>query len=351
MLFPDLLIEWYSQNKRLLPWRSDNKVYNIWLSEIIFQQTRINQGLAYYLRFTEAFPDVFTLASASIDDVLKLWQGLGYYTRARNLHKTANIIVHQFDGVFPKSMDDLKNLPGIGHYTAAAIASICYNVSEPVLDGNAIRVYCRFLGIEEDPRKSAVLNQLRERVRPWMQNVDAGTFNQAVMEFGALQCTPSNPDCFNCPLNNQCIAFKNGMLSSIPLKPPKSKKKERFFHYFFLTDTEQSFTYLSKRKHNDIWKGLFEFPMTETVESIEFSELPEHIEPKKSINSVSQMLFTKAFPKHMLSHQNLYIRFYHIVISDDFCPDKEWIIVPIGQIHRYAVPKPIEQFLSGYINR
>ena len=208
MKFSNSLIQWYLQNKRDLPWRNSTNPYHIWLSEIMLQQTRVAQGLPFFLRFTEAFPTVFDLANADEEQVLKLWQGLGYYSRARNLHKTAQFIALELNGIFPATYNDLLKLKGVGEYTAAAIASFVYNENVPVVDGNVFRVLSRYFDVETDIASTGAKKEFTQLASELLPKGKANVFNQAIMEFGALQCVPKNPDCSNCVLNDSCIALQ-----------------------------------------------------------------------------------------------------------------------------------------------
>jgi A/G-specific adenine glycosylase len=346
--FSSILLSWYAINKRPLPWRSDIKPYKIWLSEIIFQQTRIDQGIAYYHRFIEAYPDILQLANASIDSVLKLWQGLGYYSRARYLHQTANIIINNFQGEFPQDLKELKKLPGIGNYTAAAIASICFGKSEPVLDGNAIRVYCRFLGIAGDTTKSSTRSEIMKAANSLISEKHPGDYNQAVMEFGALHCTPANPDCSTCPFRNHCSAYRQKTVSHIPYKNPSTKKKNRHFHYFCISDESLSFIYLLKRQKKDIWNGLYEFPMIETEKESSLEELFSIVFFSQHFKKDLHIRSTENPAKHILSHQNLFLCFYHIIIGEEqnLIPGSDWIKIKTSVVHEYPVAKPIADYLQ-----
>ena len=256
--FARLLIEWYHEHKRDLPWRNTNDPYLIWISEIILQQTRVAQGYAYYQRFIERFPNLESLAAAEENEVLKYWQGLGYYSRARNLHQAAISV----NGVFPVKYEDILKLKGVGTYTAAAICSFAYNQPHAVVDGNVYRVLSRFFGINEpiDSRKgkkifASLAHDLLDKIQPAL-------YNQAIMDFGALQCTPLSPDCTVCPFKNRCFAFNHNMVSSLPIKQNKTKTSERFFYYLLIRDNGN--IYLNKRTENDIWKNLYELPLIES---------------------------------------------------------------------------------------
>ncbi|MFZ4583041.1 MAG: A/G-specific adenine glycosylase, partial [Paludibacter sp.] len=228
------LINWYEHNKRELPWRDISDPYRIWISEIILQQTRVNQGISYYLRFVDRFPDVKALATAHEDEVLKYWQGLGYYSRARNLHKTAQIIVEKHNGNFPNSYTEIVQLKGIGAYTAAAICSFAYNQPYGVVDGNVYRVLSRLFAIQTPIDSSQAKNEFSDLATNLLNNSNPGIHNQAIMEFGALQCVPVQPECNTCPFQKTCKAYELDLVDKLPIKASKTKVRERFFNYFFI---------------------------------------------------------------------------------------------------------------------
>ena len=346
MKIGDVLISWYRKNKRTLPWRETREPYLIWISEIILQQTRIAQGLSYYLRFVKTFPDIETLANADIDDVLKLWQGLGYYSRARNMHNTAKEIVRVYKGVFPTSSSRLKELKGIGSYTSAAIASICYNEKIPVVDGNVIRLVCRLEAINE-PIGTGVMNKKVFAIaESYMQKHSPGEINQAMMEFGALQCVPGKADCEICPLKKYCRAYKMNMVDILPVKKNKTRQKSRYFNYFIIVNNDH--TILSKRSENDIWRGLYEFPLIETSSLETKTTLSKNEDFLKLINSgkVKIKKMGKNL-KHILSHQIIHASFYILKGMDlkKTCFN-ESEIVNVNQINSFPVSKLIEKFIE-----
>ncbi len=346
------LIIWFLKYKRDLPWRNTKDPYKIWLSEIILQQTRVAQGLPYYDKFVEQYPTIIHLANASDDEVMKLWQGLGYYSRARNLLFTARLVRDEFNGEFPKSFDEIKKLKGIGDYTAAAIASFAYNLKHPVLDGNVYRFITRLFGIEtpidEAITKTTVMSILTEVM---LIVNDPATFNQAIMEFGALQCTPKNPDCANCPFNNWCYALKENKVSQLPLKGKSIKIKDRYFHYFVF-HTDSNHTYIKKRTSKDIWENLYEFPLIETLKPESTKKMMSHKLFKEwTLNVDIKDHFTTKPVLHKLTHQNLYVTFYKIKISK-FLELKNSPIFEIEKnaLNSFAVPKVIANYLDGIIN-
>lgn len=343
------LARWYKSNKRNLPWRETSDPYFIWLSEIILQQTRVSQGLPYYLQFIKVFPAIKKLASASEDKVLKLWEGLGYYSRARNMHATAKIISEQFEGKFPESFHELIKLKGIGDYTAAAIASFAFNKAHPVVDGNVMRFTSRYFGITTPLNASSAKKEYYELARAILDRKNPALHNQAIMEFGALQCVPVNPDCEVCPLQAGCNAFNNKMVSILPVKIKKSKPRTRYFHYFLVKHNNQ--VLISKRKENDIWKNLYELPLIEKkasnpVSTAEFKKLPTGV--LTSPNLLKQV--RKINYIHKLTHQTLDTTFYFVetkakiqISTHDYLP------VSLKDLKKYAVPRPINRFLEEHV--
>ena len=316
MSFAKTLQHWYLQNKRDLPWRNSTDPYYIWLSEIILQQTRVAQGLPYFLSFTSAFPTVFDLANASEQQVLKLWQGLGYYSRARNLHKTAQIISFEKNGVFPQNYSDLLYLKGVGDYTAAAIASFAYNERVPVVDGNVFRVLSRYIGIENDiaDAKSRII--FKQIALQLMDSVAPNVFNQAIMEFGALQCVPKNPNCLQCVFTDSCYALQQNRVGELPLKAKKAKPIHKYFNYLIFIDDEQK-TIVSQRTEKGIWQNLYEFPLIETNENSSEFEIIDLIKKQQFIENSIQNIknYADVAKIHKLTHQHLHIRFWKIQVD------------------------------------
>jgi A/G-specific adenine glycosylase len=316
MKFSNSLIQWYLQNKRDLPWRNNSNPYTIWLSEIMLQQTRVAQGLPYFLSFTNAFPAVFDLAKATEEEVLKLWQGLGYYSRARNLHQTAKKIAFEFNGEFPKTYIELVKLKGIGQYTAAAIASFAYNEDVPVVDGNVFRVLARYFDIDTDIASSAAKKEFTQLANELLPTGKANIFNQAIMEFGALQCVPKNPDCGNCIFNTSCLALKNKKVAKLPVKLKKLKVRHRFFNYLVFSDSTNK-TIVRKRTEKGIWHNLYEFPLLETEKDDTIQNLLELIQNQNFVNNTIDTLelWNSETLIHKLSHQHLYIKFWKIKVN------------------------------------
>lgn len=337
---------WYARHKRDLPWRETNNPYYIWLSEIILQQTRVAQGMEYYYRFIDRFPTVFELACADEEEVLKLWQGLGYYSRARNLHRTAKDIVNLYDGVFPADFAALKKLKGIGDYTASAIASIAFSLPYATIDGNVYRLLSRFFGIDLPVDSREGINAFRELAGDLIQGErDPGMHNQAMMEFGALQCVPVKPDCHVCPLAENCFALAKGKVDVLPVKKNKTKVRDRFFNYIVFMDDQSVF--LQKRTGNDIWRNLYEFPLVESEGEITIEELLED-EPDTIFANFEaySILSVSNWQKHQLSHQKIHFRFVLMKATRKKKIREGLLQVDKKDIFTFAVPKLIENYIN-----
>ena len=316
MNFSNLLIKWYLQNKRDLPWRNTTNPYPIWLSEIMLQQTRVAQGMPYFLSFTTAFPTVFDLAKANEEQVLKLWQGLGYYSRARNLHQTAQYIATELNGKFPETYIDLLKLKGVGEYTAAAIASFAYNEIVPVVDGNVFRVLSRIFDIETDIAQASAKKEFAALAFELMPKDSPAIFNQAIMEFGALQCVPKSPNCSICVFNESCAALQKKKVDQLPIKSKKLKVRNRYFNYIVASDENEN-TIIQKRTSKGIWHNLYEFPLLETEKEENFDFVSEQIQNEYfKENNISSILETadKSIV-HKLSHQHLHIKFWKVSLN------------------------------------
>jgi A/G-specific adenine glycosylase len=342
MVFSKVLIDWYLINKRELPWRRVNDPYRIWLSEIMLQQTRIEQGMPYYLRFTAAFPSVFELAAAPQQKVLKLWQGLGYYSRARNLHETAKVVTEELNGIFPKSYKELKKLKGVGDYTAAAIASICYNEPVAVVDGNVYRVLSRFFDVDTPINSTAGNKEFKALASELLDENEPANFNQALMEFGALQCKPRNPLCESCPLSAGCLALKKNKIKELPVKLKKTKVRKRYFNYLVLVSKENE-TLLQQRTGKGIWHGLYEFPLIETEKPLKPGVSP-------SAEKIGELIGTKDYSLelhnelpvvHKLSHQHIYTQFWWVK-TENLGQEA----ISLKNIKEYPVPVLIAKFLE-----
>ncbi|MCW2117887.1 A/G-specific adenine glycosylase [Flavobacterium sp. 7A] len=316
MTFHKTLITWYLQNKRDLPWRNTTNPYHIWLSEIMLQQTRVAQGTPYFSSFTTNFPTIFDLANADEEQVLKLWQGLGYYSRARNLHKTAQYIAFELNGQFPSNYNDLLKLKGVGEYTAAAIASFSYNEVVPVVDGNVFRVLARYFDIDSDISQAATKKEFTALATELIPDDNPAIFNQAIMEFGALQCTPKSPNCSICVFNNGCLALQNKKVDSLPVKLKKTKIRNRYFNYIIVED-EQHHTLIQKRIQKGIWHNLYEFPLIETEKEENYDFVSKAIIKKLyALNDIISLYeYDHKRVIHKLSHQHLNIKFWKVEIK------------------------------------
>ncbi|MDR9488085.1 A/G-specific adenine glycosylase [Salibacter sp.] len=345
MNFANELINWYQKNKRSLPWRNTKKPYKIWLSEIILQQTRVDQGKSYYLKFEKEFPTVSSLAKADEQKVLNMWQGLGYYSRARNLKKAADQVISDFNGVFPTDYKELLKLKGVGKYTAAAVASFSKNERVPVVDGNVYRVISRYLNIDEPINTPKSYKIFSEAALELMENCRPDEFNQAIMEFGALHCTPTNPKCNECPLSYNCTALALNIVKDLPVKKKKSKVKERFFN-FIITNNASGFA-IEKRNQKGIWQNLYQFPMIETSNhKHEFSELKKLIETDDRFENhkVRQVTQIGSDRKHLLSHQRIWARFYEVEFDEETNNQKK--LVRTKSLEHYPIPRLIERFVE-----
>jgi len=346
MIFSDVLSKWYKKNKRDLPWRHTKDPYKIWISEIILQQTRVDQGLSYYYKFTGQYPDIQSLESDSEENVLRMWQGLGYYSRARNLHSAAKDIMARFDGKFPSNYQEIKSLKGIGEYTAAAIASFAYDLPHPVIDGNVNRLISRFFGISEpidSTKGKKIVEGLTKKVFDFS---NPAQHNQAIMEFGALFCVPHNPDCQNCPLNASCIAFSTGMVKTLPIKKKKLKIKKRYFNYLLIKMDKQ--IAITKRIGNDIWKNMYQLPLLETDGPQTPEDLMEHVLWKQYLGSSLFTITAVEGPRiHKLSHQEIATQFITIELTGEQIIQNEYHkMISIENISEYPIPKLIESFLD-----
>jgi len=342
MNFTNLLIEWYLQKKRDLPWRNTTNPYPIWLSEIILQQTRVAQGMPYFYAFLESFPTVKELAIADEQQVLKLWQGLGYYSRARNLHQTAQYIANELDGVFPNSYASLIQLKGIGEYTAAAIASFAYNEPVPVVDGNVFRVVSRYFGIESDINTGKTKKEFTALAAELLSKEQPALFNQAIMEFGAMHCTPKNPDCENCIFNSSCVALQKGLVGQLPFKSKKIKIRKRYFNYIVLQDKKGN-TKIQQRTDKGIWHNLYEFPLFETTQEEGFETIAPLIKNDTDFGD-SVVSIQEANPIsliHKLSHQHLYIKFWKVTVNNTLTDG-----VNPEQLRTFPFPIVIHNFIE-----
>jgi A/G-specific adenine glycosylase len=341
-----LLELWYKKEARELPWRDSSDPYKIWVSEIILQQTRIAQGIEYYYKFLKKFPSIDILANADISEVLNIWQGLGYYSRARNMHAAAKMIMTNYKGEFPASFDEIIKLKGIGEYTAGAIASIAFNENVPAIDGNVKRVASRLFGIYEDIDKPAGLKKIKQALTEVMQSSHPGRFNEAMMDLGSMICKPLNPDCNSCPLNSVCLAYNNNTVNELPVRYKKIKTRKRYFHYIIITSN--NYVLINQRKKKDIWQLLFEFPMIETTGPTEDSQLLDLIS-EKFLEGFDKMKLHKISRNitHVLSHQKLHARFFHFEIADlKNHTFGEYKIINKEKLNNYPLPRLIEKYLQ-----
>jgi A/G-specific adenine glycosylase len=343
MKFSNTLVYWYLQNNRDLPWRKTKNPYFIWLSEIMLQQTRVAQGLSYYLKFTKTFPTVFDLARADESAVLKMWQGLGYYSRARNLHFSAKQIAEKLDGQFPSTYTEIIKLKGIGDYTASAIASICFDEPTAVVDGNVYRVLSRYFGIKTATNSSAGIKEFKALAQSLIDKKQAGTFNQAIMDFGALHCKPQNPLCETCPLSEGCVALEKHLTKELPVKEKKIKVRKRYFN-FLVIKTGDDKTILTERKGKGIWQGLYQFPLIEREQTIHQKDIISSEEFTELFpDETTLSLFNKKEIVHKLSHQHLYTQFWIVETKTLKNADILW-----ENIQDFPVPVLIANFLETF---
>ncbi len=337
-----LLLDWYARFGRDLPWRRTRDAYRIWLSEVILQQTRVAQGTGYYERFTKRFPDVAALAAADEDEVLKLWQGLGYYSRACNLHAAAREVAGRWGGSFPCTFAGLRSLPDVGDYTAAAVASIAFDRPCAVVDGNVYRVLSRLFDVEEAIDTTAGRRLFAELAEAQLDRAHPGRYNQAIMDFGALQCTPLQPRCDDCPLSERCLALAAGTVADRPVKRGRTKVSERWFHYLDISCG--GLTPLCRREGNDIWRGLYEFPMIETSGPAVFGELTQREEFRRWVGADWLLTDRTDLPLHRLSHQVLHAAVYRIE-TRALTAQAAAAAVPAERLGDYAVPRLLERYL------
>ncbi len=336
---------WHKGQTRPMPWKGVKDPYLIWLSEIILQQTRVEQGMPYFMAFSKKYPKVEDLAHAPEDDVMKLWQGLGYYSRARNLHFTAKYITNELNGVFPDNFEKLLNLKGVGEYTAAAIASFAYEEPVAVVDGNVYRVLSRYFGIKTpiDSLKGkkefkSLANQLIDRKQP-------DKYNQAIMDFGATWCTPKLPRCENCIMQDTCYAYKKEALDTLPVKEKKLKKRKRYFNFLVIQNEEK--TYLEKRTNKDIWQNLYQFPLIETKTEVEYENLKSEEDWTDIFNKFNPKLLSKSkVYKQVLTHQNIDAVFWTIELKQTKLSGRKFLSTNAKDINSYAFPKIIDCFIK-----
>ncbi|MCT1531638.1 A/G-specific adenine glycosylase [Sphingobacterium daejeonense] len=346
MSFSERILAWYSTHKRALPWRETKNPYVIWLSEIILQQTRVEQGMPYFLRFVENYPNVTKFANADEADILRLWQGLGYYSRARNMHKASKQVIDLHKGVFPVDYHDLLKLPGVGEYTAAAISSFANNQPYAVLDGNVFRVLARYFGIHEPINSTAGKKIFANLAEEMLDLNHPAEYNQAIMDFGSMQCKPKNPNCEECILRLDCVAYQDNLVDQLPQKIKAKKSRDRFFHYFIIQKEDS--VLMSQRTEGDVWANLFEFPMIETTTDLNVAELVQMKEYQEAFGNI-QPIQIKGQIKHILSHQNIFAKFYTLNIDNmELGKKSHWNYCLLENLDKLAKHKLISSFVEHY---
>jgi len=335
--FSEKLIEWYRVNKRNLPWRLTKQPYKIWVSEIILQQTRIEQGEKYYYAFLEKYPNISELAKTNDEELLKVWEGLGYYSRALNMLKASRVVLNNYKGIFPSNYDDLIKLPGIGDYTASAISSICNNEVQPVVDGNVFRFLSRMFKIDLPIDKLKTKTYFKKLGFKLIDVVNPGDFNQAMMDYGSMVCRPKKFQCHKCLFSSNCKAFNSNTVMLYPFKEKRIKIKHRFLNYIFIITNDRK-TLIKKRNGNGIWKNLYEFPLIETKKESSVNEIIKELD-FKYLKFISEKKI-----KHKLTHQKLNISFFTFKVSN-FDDD----LTDIKALSNYPFPRPINKFISELV--
>ncbi|MFT4568052.1 MAG: A/G-specific adenine glycosylase [Saprospiraceae bacterium] len=339
--FTNKLLGWHKAIDRPMPWKDTRDPYAIWLSEIILQQTRVAQGAKYFENILAKFPTVKELAEAEEDEVLSAWKGLGYYSRARNLQAAAKTIVNDYNGVFPNTYSDILSLKGIGPYTASAIASFAFDLPHAVVDGNVYRVLSRYFGIEDPIDEPKGRDQLHILAQECLEKEHPGSYNQAIMDFGALQCKPQSPDCHICPMQDSCYAFQNEIVDVLPLKAKKIKIKSRHFNYFLISDGEK--TLLRKRPRGDVWQGLYEPPLIETSLSISKKQLAHEASLFFGKDLTSSNLNRAASRKQKLTHQHISVTFFNLDITIEKAGYKWFLISDLPEL---AMPRIVDKYFE-----
>lgn len=335
--FSTLITSWYRLNSRDLPWRATKNPYYIWLSEIILQQTRVDQGMDYYHKFVQAYPRVQDLAKAPEDEVLKNWQGLGYYSRARNLHTAAKYIVENLKGEFPCDYENIKSLKGVGEYTAAAIASFAFNEVQAVVDGNVYRLLSRYFDIETPIDTTAGKKEFKTLANALIDPKNPAEHNQSIMEMGALVCTPKAPNCGECPLMDGCLAQANNKIDALPVKSKKTKVRNRYFNYLFIA--QEGKTVIHKRGPKDVWQGLYDFPLIE----LESDRMLNQADLDTFGSSNAELSFET---KHILSHQRIYAKFWEVKETNFDCFNADYSIIPLKELDDYPMPQLLIRYLQ-----
>lgn len=343
--FSNAINSWYTNNKRQLPWRETTDPYIIWLSEIILQQTRVEQGMSYFNKFSTKYPTVKRLAEASEDEVLKDWEGLGYYSRARNMLATAKLISSDLQGIFPNNYTDILKLKGVGSYTAAAISSFAFNEERAVVDGNVYRVLSRYFGVSTPIDSTEGKKEFQRLADDLIKFQKPSEHNQAMMEFGAMQCKPKNADCETCPLNAECFAFQKSLVGDLPVKEKKTKQTKRYFTFLICRDRENLL--IQKRPEKGIWANMYEFPLLESKSSKEQNELiigrKWHSNFKNANTKVTHVSETQ---KHLLSHQQLFARFIELEVDELQKEENNQLVIKQQELKNYALPKLLVNYIS-----
>ncbi len=344
MDFKTKLINWYLIFKRDLPWRETSNPYYIWLSEIILQQTQVKQGLPYYDAFVKKYPSVFDLARATEEEILKLWQGLGYYSRARNLHTTAKHIAFNRNGVFPNTYKELLQLKGIGDYTASAIASIAFNEVAAVVDGNVYRVLSRYFGVSTPINSAQGIKEFKALASSLIDKEQPAVYNQAIMEFGATQCKPKNPNCDVCPLKNSCVALQKQIIDQLPVKLKKTKVTTKYFNFIVCVDQDKNILF-EKRNKKGIWRNLYQFPLIETEKSLNTNEFHMLDLKTTAFNTdiLDYALYNEVDKIHKLSHQHLHTKFW--IVEINALHEKA---IPVADLKNYPAPVLISDFINEF---
>lgn len=347
MDFSSILFNWYLTNARDLPWRNTTNPYHIWVSEVILQQTRVVQGISYYYRFIERFPTIQSLAQADIDDIMKVWQGLGYYTRARNLKAGANEVMEQYNGNLPKTYKELLRIKGLGAYSAAAVASFAFDEAVPAVDGNVYRILSRIFGIFTPIDTTTGKKEFFALANELIPKNEPGRFNQALIDFGALQCTPKSPQCADCPFADYCYAYKNNLIAALPVKGKKKPPIDRYFYYFMIKHKE--YTFIKRREEKDIWHSLYEFPMVETDAKLGHDQLIERMASLNFLSGSTVKVLNISQPvRHLLSHRTIWATFIILEIdSPNYILTKEYVRVSIGGVNDYSLPRLIDTYMAA----
>ncbi len=343
--FAGRLQEWYQKNQRKLPWRETKDPYFIWLSEIILQQTRVDQGKAYYEKFVKNYPNVSALAKSSEEQILKDWQGLGYYSRARNLHASAKFIDEELNGAFPNNYKNILKLKGVGEYTASAISSFAFNQAHAVVDGNVYRLLSRIFNIETPIDSTKGKKEFQALADALLDRENPSKYNQAIMEFGAIQCKPKNPNCQICPMQDKCLAFAKNLIQDLPVKSKKIKQRTRFFNYLIIGNSDHLL--VKKREGKGIWQNLYEFILVEMQENLKAEQLIKsmaHLRNAKILDESKPV-------KHLLSHQIIWAKFIVLKMEQIKIPENEsWKLIRHQDLGSLAVPKLIENYLEEKSN-